>query len=92
MMLVVFSLWIGDTLIAAAVGMFIFITTLAATAGAILPPFNKMRLDPALMSSPFITITDIAGVLSICTQNFINSLSIKKQVLFIFCKFVDFFV
>ena len=42
----------------------ISITTLAATAGAILPLlFDRMRLDPALMSSPFITtVTDIAGV------------------------------
>ena len=42
----------------------ISITTLAATAGAILPLlFDKMRLDPALMSSPFITtVTDIVGV------------------------------
>ena len=42
----------------------IFITTLAATTGSLLPLlFDKMRLDPALMSSPFITtVTDIAGV------------------------------
>ena len=42
----------------------ISITTLAATAGAILPLlFDRMKLDPALMSSPFITtVTDIAGV------------------------------
>ena len=42
----------------------ISITTLAATTGAILPLlFDRMKLDPALMSSPFITtVTDIAGV------------------------------
>ena len=41
------------------------ITTLAATAGAALPLlFDRMGLDPALMSAPFITTaTDVAGVL-----------------------------
>ena len=68
MMIVVFpfALWQGEgPLIAAAVGIsLISITTLAATAGAILPLlFDRMSLDPALMSSPFITtVTDIAGV------------------------------
>jgi magnesium transporter len=40
------------------------ITTLAATAGAALPLlFNRLGLDPALMSAPFIaTATDVAGV------------------------------
>jgi magnesium transporter len=40
------------------------ITTLAATAGAALPLlFNRIGLDPALMSAPFIaTATDVAGV------------------------------
>ena len=55
----------GKVLIASAVGIsLISITTLAATTGAILPLlFDRMRLDPALMSSPFITtVTDIAGV------------------------------
>ncbi len=68
MMLVVFPFawWQGEgPLIASAVGIsLISITTLAATTGAILPlMFDRMRLDPALMSSPFITtVTDIAGV------------------------------
>jgi len=68
MMLVVFPFawWQGEgPLIASAVGIsLISITTLAATTGAILPLlFDKMKLDPALMSSPFITtVTDIAGV------------------------------
>ena len=68
MMLVVFPFawWQGEgPLIASAVGIsLISITTLAATTGAILPLlFDRMRLDPALMSSPFITtVTDIAGV------------------------------
>ena len=68
MMLVVFPFawWQGEgPLIASAVGIsLICITTLAATAGAILPLlFDRLRLDPALMSSPFITtVTDIAGV------------------------------
>ena len=68
MMLVVFPFawWQGEgPLIAFAVGIsLISITTLAATTGAILPLlFDRMRLDPALMSSPFITtVTDIAGV------------------------------
>ena len=67
-MSVVFPLarWQGEgTLIASAVGIsLILITTLAATTRAILPlMFDKMKLDPALMSSPFITtVTDIAGV------------------------------
>ena len=41
------------------------ITTLAATAGAAFPlVFDRMGLDPALMSTPFITTcTDVAGTL-----------------------------
>tara|TARA_B100000945_G_scaffold237615_1_gene193647 strand:- start:254 stop:1666 length:1413 start_codon:yes stop_codon:yes gene_type:complete len=61
-----FAWWQGDgPLIGFAVGIsLISITTLAATAGALLPLlFDRMGLDPALMSSPFITTaTDIAGV------------------------------
>ena len=61
-----FAWWLGEgPLIGLAVGIsLIAITTLAATAGAVLPLlFDKMGLDPALMSSPFITtVTDIAGV------------------------------
>ncbi|MBK17066.1 MAG: magnesium transporter [Prochlorococcus sp. SP3034] len=61
-----FAWWQGESpLIGFAVGIsLISITTLAATAGAVLPLlFDKMGLDPALMSSPFITtVTDIAGV------------------------------
>jgi len=61
-----FAWWLGEgPLIGFAVGIsLIAITTLAATAGAVLPLlFDRMGLDPALMSSPFITtITDIAGV------------------------------
>ena len=61
-----FAWWQGEgPLIASAVGIsLISITTLAATAGAILPLlFDRMGLDPALMSSTFITtVTDIAGV------------------------------
>ena len=61
-----FAWWQGDgPLIGFAVGIsLISITTLAATAGALLPLlFDRMGLDPALMSSPFITtVTDIAGV------------------------------
>ena len=68
MLLVVipFAWWQGNgPLIGFAVAIsLISITTLAATAGALLPlMFDRMGLDPALMSSPFIaTITDIAGV------------------------------
>ena len=68
MLLVVipFAWWLGESpLIGLAVGIsLIAITTLAATAGAALPLlFDKMGLDPALMSSPFITtVTDIVGV------------------------------
>ena len=61
-----FAWWQGNgPVIGLAVGIsLISITTLAATAGALLPlMFDKMGLDPALMSSPFIaTVTDIAGV------------------------------
>ena len=41
------------------------ITTLAATAGAAFPLlFDRMGLDPALMSTPFITTcTDVVGTL-----------------------------
>ena len=61
-----FAWWQGEgPLIGLAVGISLLsITTLAATAGALLPlMFDRMGLDPALMSSPFITTaTDIAGV------------------------------
>jgi magnesium transporter len=52
-------------LVAAAAGVsLVAITTLAATAGAALPLlFDRIGLDPALMSAPFIaTATDVAGV------------------------------
>ncbi len=62
-----FAWWQGEgPLIGAAVGISLMaITTLAATAGAALPLlFDRMGLDPALMSAPFITTaTDIAGVM-----------------------------
>tara|TARA_B100000700_G_scaffold327380_1_gene441767 strand:- start:1057 stop:2469 length:1413 start_codon:yes stop_codon:yes gene_type:complete len=62
-----FAWWRGEgPLIGAAVGISLLaITTLAATAGAALPLlFDRMGLDPALMSAPFITTaTDVAGVL-----------------------------
>ncbi len=62
-----FAWWKGEgPLVGAAVGISLMaITTLAATAGAALPLlFDKMGLDPALMSAPFITTaTDVAGVL-----------------------------
>ncbi len=61
-----FAWWQGEgLLIGLAVGISLLsISTLAATAGATLPLFfDRMGLDPALMSSPFITTaTDIAGV------------------------------
>ncbi len=61
-----FAWWRGDgPLVGMAVGISLMaITTLAATAGAALPLlFNRMSLDPALMSAPFITTaTDVAGV------------------------------
>ncbi len=56
----------GYWLVGAAVGISLLaITTLAATAGAALPLlFDRMGLDPALMSPPFITTaTDVVGVL-----------------------------
>ncbi len=66
-MVVPFAWWRGeDPLIGAAVGISLMaISTLAATAGAALPLlFDRMGLDPALMSAPFITTaTDVAGVL-----------------------------
>ncbi len=62
-----FAWWRGEgPLVGAAVGISLMaITTLAATAGAALPlVFDRMGLDPALMSAPFITTaTDVAGVL-----------------------------
>ena len=62
-----FAWWRGDgPLVGAAVGISLMaITILAATAGAALPLlFDRMGLDPALMSAPFITTaTDVAGVL-----------------------------
>tara|TARA_Y100001968_G_scaffold330877_1_gene383863 strand:+ start:1769 stop:3184 length:1416 start_codon:yes stop_codon:yes gene_type:complete len=69
MLLVVvpFAWWQGEgPLVATAVGISLLaITTLASTAGAALPLiFDRMGLDPALMSAPFITTaTDVAGVL-----------------------------
>ena len=83
MMLVVFPFawWQCEgPLIASAVGISIIsITTLAATVGAILPIlFDKMGLDPALMSSPFITtVTDIAGVfIYLSTANWLLNSSV----------------
>jgi magnesium transporter len=55
----------GNWVVAGAAGIsLVAITTLAATAGAALPLlFNRIGLDPALMSAPFIaTATDVAGV------------------------------
>nr|AUG32439.1 MgtE family, putative magnesium transport protein [Paulinella longichromatophora] len=55
----------GSLLVGAAAGIsLVAITTLAATAGAALPLlFDRMGLDPALMSAPFITTaTDVVGV------------------------------
>ncbi len=66
-LVVPFAWWRGEgPLVGAAVGISLMaITTLAATAGAALPLiFDRMGLDPALMSAPFITTaTDVAGVL-----------------------------
>ena len=68
MLLVVpFAWWRGESaLVGLSVGMSLLaITTLAATAGAAFPLlFDRMGLDPALMSTPFITTcTDVAGTL-----------------------------
>ena len=55
----------GSWVVAMAAGLsLVAITTLAATAGAALPLlFDRLGLDPALMSAPFIaTATDVAGV------------------------------
>ena len=55
----------GTPLVAAAAGVsMVCIATLAATAGASLPLlFDRLGLDPALMSAPFITTAvDVAGV------------------------------
>jgi magnesium transporter len=55
----------GNLVVAGAAGIsLVAITTLAATAGAALPLlFERIGLDPALMSAPFIaTATDVAGV------------------------------
>jgi magnesium transporter len=55
----------GGPLVAGAVAASLLaISTLAATAGASLPLlFDRLKLDPALMSAPFITtIVDVAGV------------------------------
>ncbi|HEY9735760.1 MAG TPA: magnesium transporter [Trichocoleus sp.] len=56
----------GDALVAIAVGVSLFaISILASLAGSALPYlFNKLGLDPALMSAPFITTAvDVLGVL-----------------------------
>jgi magnesium transporter len=55
----------GGPLVAGAVAVSLLaISILAATAGATLPLlFDRLKLDPALMSAPFITtIVDVAGV------------------------------
>jgi magnesium transporter len=66
-MVVPWSLYVsgGNLVVAGAAGIsLVAITTLAATAGAALPLlFERIGLDPALMSAPFIaTATDVAGV------------------------------
>ncbi|HHY46029.1 MAG TPA: magnesium transporter, partial [Firmicutes bacterium] len=56
----------GNVLVALAVGLsLVAISTLASVTGALLPLlFQRLKLDPALMSSPFITtVVDVAGVL-----------------------------
>ena len=62
-----FAWWRGQSaLVAVSVGISLLaITTLAATVGAGFPLlFDRMGLDPALMSTPFITtVTDVAGTL-----------------------------
>ena len=69
MMLLVlpFAWWRGESaLVGLSVGISLLaITTLAASAGAAFPLlFDRMGLDPALMSTPFITTcTDVAGTL-----------------------------
>ena len=68
MLLVVpFAWWRGESpLVGISVGISLLaITTLAATAGAAFPLlFDRMGLDPALMSTPFITTcTDVVGTL-----------------------------
>ena len=68
MLLVVpFAWWRGESpLIGISVGISLLaITTLAATAGAAFPLlFDRMGLDPAFMSTPFITTcTDVVGTL-----------------------------
>ena len=68
MILVVpFAWWRGESaLVGLSVGISLLaITTLAATAGAAFPLlFDRMGLDPALMSTPFITTcTDVVGTL-----------------------------
>ena len=68
MILVVpFAWWRGESpLVGLSVGTSLLaITTLAATAGAGFPLlFDRMGLDPALMSTPFITTcTDVVGTL-----------------------------
>ncbi|WP_413442814.1 magnesium transporter [Synechococcus sp. MIT S1220] len=68
MVLVVPFAWLrGESaLVGISVGISLLaITTLAATAGAAFPlVFDRMGLDPALMSTPFITTcTDVAGTL-----------------------------
>jgi len=55
----------GNLIVALSAGLsLVAISTLAATAGAVLPLlFHRMGLDPALMSAPFITTAvDVAGV------------------------------
>ncbi|WP_115131528.1 magnesium transporter [Synechococcus sp. N26] len=67
LLVVPFAWWRGESaLVGLSVGMSLLaITTLAATAGAAFPLlFDRMGLDPALMSTPFITTcTDVAGTL-----------------------------
>ncbi|MEW5866973.1 MAG: magnesium transporter [Bacillota bacterium] len=56
----------GSILVALVVGLsLVAISTLASVTGALLPLlFQRFKLDPALMSSPFITtVVDVAGVL-----------------------------
>ena len=67
LLVVPFAWWRGESaLVALSVGISLLaITTLAATVGAGFPLiFDRMGLDPALMSTPFITtVTDVAGTL-----------------------------
>ncbi len=64
LMALVAGLWFGVPMLAAVIGLAMLLTQVAAALGGIVIPMllDRMKIDPALASGPFVTtITDVVG-------------------------------